>query len=343
MKVTTTEFGQGAQLFSLENNRGTILELSDFGARIVNFYLRVNNQQRNLILGFDSAEEYEQKDSYIGATIGRVAGRLSGSSYLVDGQHYHLTHNDGENCLHGGQKSVDSRIWHSRIDQGADRVTVHFSLLSQEGDNGFPGNLEMTVSHTLTNDDEWLIDYQGETDATTLFNPTNHVYFNLNQRITKGIGSHLLSIDADKYAILTETLIPTGELRAVDDTPFDFRELVPINQGLSSEYQQNKLVDGYDHPFLLNNNEVGPQVVLMDSQKQLKLEMRTDAPAVVVYTSNMIEEPVVMGDSLQVKHGGVTLETQQLPDAINHQRFGSIVLKPSEIFRSKTCFKVSVI
>lgn len=343
MKLTTTKFGEKAQLYTIENHRGTVLELSDFGARIVNLSMKVDQQQRDLVLGFDSAEEYEAKDSYIGATIGRVAGRLSGGSYQLAQQMYQLPQNDGLNCLHGGPKSVDCQIWQTSIEQREDRVTIHFRLVSRDGENGFPGNLDMTVSHTLTNEDEWHIEYQAETDAPTLFNPTNHVYFNLNQHRTEEIGSHLLSIDADVYGVLTENLIPTGELRAVQGTPFDFRgKAVAIDQGLKSDDLQNRLVDGYDHPFLLNENGIGPQVVLMDSQQLVKVEMMTDAPAVVVYTSNMVDEPVVMKDSFQVKHGGVTLETQQLPDAINHDNFGSIVLKPDHIFRSKTVFNLSV-
>lgn len=342
MNVKTRKFGKEASLYTLENDRGTVLELSDFGARIVNFYLNVNNQRRNLVLGFDSAEEYAEKDSYIGATIGRVAGRLSGSSYTLEGQRYPLFHNEGKNCLHGGAKSIDSRMWQTRIAEQEDQITLHFSLLSKDGDNGFPGNLDMTVSHTLTNDDQWIIDYWAKTDATTLVNPTNHVYFNLNQERTEGIGNHLLSLDADQYGVLTDTLIPTGELRQVEGTPFDFKQAVAINQGLRSDYEQNRLVDGYDHPFLLNKAS-GPQVTLMDSQRLLKLEMTTNAPAVVVYTSNMIDEPVRMKDSFQVKHGGVTLETQQLPDGINHPHFGSIVLQPNEIFESQTLFRVSLV
>ncbi|CZR07482.1 aldose 1-epimerase [Trichococcus flocculiformis] len=344
MRVKKSPFGQhGAYLYSIENDQGTVLEFSDYGARIVNVFVNMNGKHRNIVLGFDSAEEYALKDSYIGATIGRVAGRVSDASFHMDGKIYSLSKNDDTNCLHGGENSIDSQIWQTVIEEQEKRVTLRFSIISPAWDNGFPGNLEMTVSHTLTNDDQWIIEYQATTDKTTLFNPTNHVYFNLNQQTTDEIGNHFLSIAADKFGVLTDTLIPTGELRDVTGTPFDFRNPagIPINQGLNSNYEQNALVNGYDHPFILSENiQNSPQVVLENSQRNIKIEMSTDAPAVVIYTSNMVTYPIEMRDSFQVKHGGVTLETQILPDAVNQDGFGSTILKPTELFKSSTTFKI---
>lgn len=345
MRVKKLSFGQnGAYLYSIENDQGTVLEFSDYGARIVNLFVNMNGKKRNIVLGFESAEEYALKDSYIGATIGRVAGRISDATFHLDGEIYSLSKNDGTNCLHGGENSMDRRIWQTVIEEHEKRVTLHFSIISPDGDNGFPGTLEMTVSHTFTNDNQWIIEYQAITDKTTLFNPTNHVYFNLNQQTTDEIGNHFLSITADKFGVLTDDLLPTGELRDVTGTPFDFRNPAgtQINLGLNSNYEQNVLVNGYDHPFIFSEKIQNRfQVVLENSQRNIKIELSTDAPAVVIYTSNMVTYPIEMRDSFQVKHGGVTLETQILPDAVNQDGFGSTILKPTDVFKSSTTFKIA--
>lgn len=342
MEIKTSSFGKnGAQLFSLINDQGLILEVSNYGARVVNLFVPEKKGKRNLILGFDSAEEYAEKDSYIGATIGRVAGRISQGQFTLDQKSYQLPKNDGENHLHGGYESFDRQLWQAEIFENTEAVSVEFSLESPALENDYPGNVTIKVRHTLTNANQWQIDYSGVTDQVTLFNPTNHVYFNLNTETNQEIGNHRLTLAAEEFIVLTDELIPTGEKRPVKDTPFDFTDPsgTVIQRGFDSQDEQTTLVDGYDHAFLL---PVGETVKgqLTNSDGSIAVKLYTDAPSVVVYTSNAVVTPIPMRTSQQVYHGGITFETQGLPDAINHPDFGQIVLHPTEEFKSRTTFEI---
>lgn len=344
MKIKTYEFGMdGAVLYKINNENGLSLSVSNYGARVVDLIVDRGGQQQNLILGFESATEYSKKDSYIGASIGRVAGRISKGQFSLNEKSYLVSQNDNGNCLHGGINSFDQRLWESKVNELEDEVSIEFSLVSPDGDNGFPGNLKVSVTHTLTTEGIWKIDYQGTIDEESIYNPTNHVYFNLNTHLTEEIGNHFLFIQSDYFGVLNEEIVPTGELRSVTGTPFDFRDEIgtKVSQGFDSRYDQNVLVDGYDHPFLLNHRITGPQIKLVSADKHVSVEIETTEPSVVIYTTNMIEMPVKMRESYQVKHGGITFETQSLPDAINHEGFGSILISPEKPFSSTTTFKIT--
>ena len=345
MKIHTTTFGNNnEQLISITNANQLTLELSNHGARMVNLVLSLENERRNIILGFDSATEYDEKDSYIGASIGRIAGRIKDATFTLDGVPYHLEKNDGENNLHGGVNSFDRQIWDFEILEEEAQVQVVFSIDSPHLANGFPGNLQQKITYTLTDSNQIQIDYWAETDQKTVYNPTNHTYFNLNPSIDQEIGNHRLYLDASHFGVLSKDLLPTGELRGVIGTPFDFTAIegAAIAQGLSSDYEQNQLVDGYDHPFLFK--ESGLEQLkgrLVSEDKKVQVDLYTDRPAVVVYTTNLLESPVKMRDTYQVKHGGITLETQGLPDAMNQTGFGSVELTPEKAFESTTIFTIT--
>ena len=343
MKITKKTFGtNGAMLYTIDNEEGLSMSVTNYGARIVDLILQKNGKKQNLILGYQSADEYATKDPYIGATIGRVAGRIAKGQFVINEKQYTVSKNEESNCLHGGPQSFEARLWETFISESEDYISVKFQLISYDGDNGFPGELEAAVTHTLTTAGEWRIDYEGTVDQPSVYNPTNHVYFNLNPKLTEEIGNHYLMVKADKFAVLNDQLLPTGELRSVKGTPFDFNqhEGRQLSQGFNSEYEQNKLVNGFDHPFLLKDEE-GPKIKVTSADREITLEIDTTAPAVVIYTTNMLEKPVEMRDSFQVQHGGVTFETQLLPDAINHQGFGNIELEPNHPFTSTTVFKIS--
>ncbi|MHC5269845.1 aldose epimerase family protein [Enterococcus sp. LJL98] len=344
MKIHTRTFGKNnEQLISITNENQLTLELSNHGARMVNIFIPLQQERRNIILGFDSALEYDEKDSYIGASIGRIAGRIKDATFTLDGVEYQLEKNDGENNLHGGMNSFDRQIWDFEILEEEEQVKVVFSIDSHHLENGFPGNLEQKITYTLTNSNQIKIDYWAATDQKTVYNPTNHTYFNLNTSIDQEIGNHRLYLDASHFGVLAKDLLPTGELRDVTGTPFDFTvtEGAVIQQGFMSDYEQNELVDGYDHPFVFNQSELEQlKGRLVSEDKKVQVILYTDRPAVVIYTANMLEKPVEMRDTYQVKHGGITLETQELPDAMNQTGFGSVELIPERPFESTTIFEI---
>lgn len=340
MKMDVAEFGKnGEKLISLTNKNGLTLGLSNYGARIVNLIVPVGEEKRNIALGFDSVEGYQTIDSYIGATIGRVAGRISGATFELDGKVFELEKNNGDNNLHGGSNSFDQKIWaYEMIDE-----TVIFSIDSPSMENGFPGNLQQKISYTLTETNQVKIDYWAHTDERTLYNPTNHVYFNLNKTLAETIGNHRLYLDSDSFGSLSEAVLPTGEKVAVAGTPFDFNhpEGRLVEQGLTSAYEQNSLVNGFDHPFILNEGPLDQvKGTLSSAEGEIKINLYTDRPSVVVYTTNQLDAPVPMRGAFQVPHGGITLETQGLPDAINQEGFGDIVLDPAKDFESTTIFEL---
>lgn len=345
MKVTKKLFGaDGATLFVIENDHGLILEVTNFGARIVRFLVPTKTGELvNIVLGFDDEESYRQYDTYFGATIGRVAGRLAKGQYQGQAGVQHFDQNEGPNTLHGGANSFEVKRWETEIIEKPSEVTVIFSYRSPDGENGFKGNLKAKVAYTFNNQDEWRLDYEAETDQETLYNPTNHAYFNLSGSLSQPIDAHLLYVAADRYGVIDEESLPTGELRAVTGTAFDFTDESGrfLHDGFSQSDQQIALVSGYDHPFALSAPSIETcQARLTNEASGITLEMRTDSPAVVIYTTNIGEKEFPMFGETVSHHSGITLETQVLPDAINHQGFGTIKLEAGETFKATTVFSI---
>lgn len=343
MKINEQAFGQQAKLIVLENDNGFRLGVTDFGARIVDFWVPTASGEKNIVLGFDSAEEYQQKDCYIGATIGRVAGRITAGKFEINGVPYQAVTqpNQGNNTLHGGPNSFEEKYWSYETATHADRVEVTFSYESPDQENGFPGNLSVVVTYTLTQENEWRVSYQAKTDQATLFNPTNHVYFNLTGDVTTSVADHLLEIAADRFVVVDEQTTATGELRSVTDTPFDFQQEKQVGDVFTADYPQNRLVDGLDHPFVFREEAETPQVRLSSPTKDVVVEMTTTEPSVVIFTANFGENTPEMRGQKLANHGGITLETQVMPGAVEYEGFCDIILPPEAVFASTTRFKVS--
>lgn len=342
LKISNQKFGENAILYSLTNDNGLTMNVTDLGARIVDLIVPVNGEKRNIVLGFETGEEYLAKDMYFGATIGRVAGRIKHGSFSINDQNYQLPVSpENGHTLHGGAESFEAKIWEAEIEEKSNHISVAFSYVSSDGENGFPGELKAHVTYTLTNENEWIIDYQAETDQPTLYNPTNHVYFNLTGDVTQSVGEHGLFVDADRFAVVDSYTTVTGELRSVKETPFDFRKSKSMNQVFETSYDQNTLVNGLDHPFMLNQTGFNkPQAIITAPKKDLSVEMYTDQPAVVIFTAQFGENgPEVRGKKL-VNHGGLTLETQVSPGAIEFEDFGEIILYPENAYKSRTIFKI---
>lgn len=328
MKITIFPFGPSAQLYQLENDVGVKLSVTNFGARIVRLQLPVADQARDVVLGFDTVAGYLEKDHQMGATIGRVAGRIAEGTFKLGDQTVHTTLNENANTLHGGVDSFDMQYWTAKQQVSDDDIAVIFQHVSPAGDNGFPGQLTVTVTYRLDNDNNWRVDYHAQCDADTLFNPTNHVYFNLDGGPEHDISQQRLMIAADQFGPITSRQLTTGEQVSVTGTAFDFRTSQPLAQAFQSTAEQNQLVNGLDHPFFLNPVAAGrPQATLKSSDGQVAVDMTTSMPAVVVFTANFpAHMSVPMRGGYFGQHRGVTLEAQAAPGAERFKPFGNIEL-----------------
>lgn len=337
MHITEKEFGQGYRLITLENEAGFHLSATDLGARIVRL-----GKERELVLGFDSAEEYLTKDPYIGATVGRVAGRIENGHFSLGKMNYQVATDPlNGHCLHGGKPGFESKKWTYQIEETADTASIIFSTVSPDGEHGFPGNLTVEVRYTLTEENVWELTTRAISDQPTLFNPTNHVYFNLTGDVTQPIDHHQLWLNSSYYAPLRSDSIPTGEKVAVTNTAFDFQVAKTLDTVFSSNFDQKELFNGIDHPFFLDNSSLQERAARLTSPDGLiTLEVFTDASSIVIFTANFGEDTPEMHGKTLADHGGITFETQTAPGAEQFPAFGSISLTADQPYETTTRFKI---
>ncbi len=342
MEILTKPFGAQATSYTLINDHGVALSVTDFGARIVSLRVPLATGERELVLGFDSAEEYQQKDTFIGATIGRVAGRIAGAHWAHDGVDYQFEANENDNTLHSGVIGFDQRYWQPAPQVTATEARVVFTYVSEDGENGFPGQVTVNVTYALANDNVWRLTYEAVTDTPTLFNPTNHVYFNLTGDPSQSVAAHQLKIAADTFAPIGDKNLTTGEIRSVAGTSFDFRAAKPVGTTIESTDDQHQRVGhGLDHPFLLQDTQGAPQAELLSPDGLVRVAMTTTAPAVVVFTGNFgTDFTLPMRQSQLKNHGGITLETQAVPGAERFASYGDIVLTPASPYQQVTEFEL---
>lgn len=330
--------GKPVQLFTLTNN-GTQIKITNYGGTITSWVVPNKNGGRgNIVLGFDSLSGYLAKPPYFGATIGRYGNRIADAKFTLDGQTYQLAANNGKNTLHGGNKGFDKVVWDAApATDGTPSLTL--SYLSKDLEEGYPGNLKTTVKFTLTGDNELQIEYNAETDKATPVNLTNHSYFNLSGDPTNTILNHVLWIDANKYTPVDTTLIPTGELKSVKGTPFDFTTPHQIGERIA------QVPGGYDHNYVLNKNGSDMQLVAwaQDSATGRKLEVYTTEPGLQFYSGNFLDGTIHNRDGKPIpKYGALCLETQHFPNSPNQASFPSTILKPGEKYHTVTKYKVTV-
>ncbi|MCM3588233.1 galactose mutarotase [Mesobacillus maritimus] len=335
--------GQTVTAYTLVNDHGMEVTSLDYGCIISRIIVPdQKGTKENVILGFDTVDDYVNHSPYFGAVIGRVAGRISGAEFELDNQVYQLDQNDGKNHLHGGKIGFDKIIWKTEVVEKADSVALVFTYLSKDGEEGYPGNVNMKVTYTLTNDNEFQLAYEGVSDQRTLLNVTNHTYFNLSGDLKREILDHVLTVNSNQFAELDSELIPTGELLAVEGTPFDFTAGRKIKDGVESQHPQNVLAGkGYDHPFVLGENQ-HEQIVLKDETSGRTLIVETDQPAVVLYTGNQLEGDFEIRGVKARKYLGLCLETQGMPDAIHQPNFPSVILNKGETYQAKTKWRFTV-
>jgi aldose 1-epimerase len=331
--------------FTLTNNNGMSVVLSNFGATIIS----INTPDKNgkivdVIGGYDTLESYIEADGYQGAIIGRVGNRICEGKFTLDGIDYNLYINNGPNHLHGGKIGYDKRVWNVLSTNDSDEPSIKFFLLSKDGEEGYPGNLSITITYSLSNEGALSIRYEATTDKKTIINLTNHTYFNLGGCDSGKIHDHILWLDADTYLPTDDSLIPTGEIRSVEGTPFDFR--LPKKIGRDINLQNNDLViaGGYDHCLNFVGGETdAPKLrakVIHETSGRI-MEMYTNQPCVQFYSGNFLgnEKYPFKNNCVQNKQIAFCLETQHMPDAINHDNFTSVILNPEEKYDYTTIYK----
>ena len=347
VSVTATDFGTApdgdARLFTLTNGNGMEVDITNYGGIIT--AIRVPDRDGNIddvALGFPTLEGYLGEDPYFGAIIGRYGNRLGDATFTVDGESYTLAKNDGPNSLHGGPGGFHTKIWEATEMEDDDVAGVSLHRVSPDGEEGFPGNLDVTVTYTLTEDNELRIEYAATTDKATPVNLTNHSYFNLSGGGT--ILNHELTIDADAYTPVNQTLIPTGELREVEGTPFDFREATAIGERIEAEDEQLGFGQGYDHNWVLNSDagELTTAATLYDPASGREMEVLTTEPGIQFYSGNFLNGSFTGKDSTAYGlRTGLCLETQHFPDSPNQEGFPSTILEPGDTYSSETVYRFS--
>jgi aldose 1-epimerase len=331
--------GREAHLYTLTNKSGMQVAITDFGGTVVS--IKVPNREGKMgdvVLGYDSVEGYENGTASIGATTGRYANRIGGGKFTLDGKVTTLTKNNGENHLHGNFNKV---LWEVA---GATGSSLHLHYMSKESDEGYSGNLSVDVVFTLTNSNELKIDYSATTDKKTVFNPTNHSYFNLSDTVGSVLG-YELQVNASKVTPTDKGQIPTGEFKSVEGTPFDFRKPTVIGARIDADDEQMKFGAGYDHNWVLDPVAHGKPALaatLYDPSSGRVLETYTTEPGLQVYTGNFLDEKKGKGGAVYHRREAVCLETQHYPDSPNHPEFPTTVLAPGEKFKSETIYKFSV-
>lgn len=338
--------GQPVDLYVLRNKSGAEVSITNYGGAVVS--LKVPDRSGKLadvVLGYDTADGYVNDKSYFGALVGRYGNRIGHAQFVLEGKTYTLAKNNGENSLHGGIKGFNKAVWTAKILSTKGGQSLELSYLSKDGEEGFPGNLKVTVIYTLTDASALKIEYSATTDKKTVVNLTSHSYFNLAGQGSGDILGHQLMIQADKFTPVDASLIPTGEFRDVAGTPFDFRKPTAIGARIEQDDEQLKLGGGYDHNFVVRRSaDAGESLAarVVEPATGRLLEVWTTEPGVQFYTGNFLDgkTPGKSGVTYP-RRNAFCLETQHYPDSPNQPKFPSVILNPGERYHTITTYKFS--
>ena len=339
----TTKDGQKVDLYTLTNANGLVAKISNYGGTVTELW--VPDRDGNLgdiVLGFDNLKDYEEKSPYFGCLIGRYGNRIGKAKFTLDGTTYKLNANDGKNHLHGGVKGFDKVVWEAEPVQNSNGVGLTLHYLSKDMEEGYPGNLDVTVVYTLTHKDELKIDYTATTDKPTVCNLTNHNYYNLAGQGVCSNSENQLYINADYFTPVDEGLITTGELRPVKGTPFDFTRLTAIGERIDSNDTQMKYGGGYDHNWVLNKK--GKKMTLAAKVYEPTtgriMIISTTEPGLQFYSGNFLDGTLVGKNGKVYKHRyAYCLETQHYPDSPNKPEFPTTMLRPGQTYKTTTVHK----
>jgi len=337
--------GKTVNAYTLTNDKGMEATVINYGAILQS--LKVPDRDgkiADVVLGYDTLEPYFDNPCYFGATVGRNANRIKDAVFTLDGKEYKLPVNDGPNNLHSDyDHGMHKRFWEAQVEEGSNSIV--FYLREEDGQNGFPGNLEMTVTYRLTQENELLIAYHGVSDKKTVINCTNHSYFNLAGHDSGDIYDQKIRIKASRYTTVVEGAIPTGEWAKVTGTPFDLRELTSIGEHIDDDFEQLKLTGGYDHNFCVDNADhtVREIAVAVDEKSGRQMTVLTDLPGVQFYAGNYIDNISGKSGAVYNKRNAFCLETQYFPDSVNQEGFERPVFDAGKEYSSSTIYKFSVI
>lgn len=334
--------GKDIYLYTLENGSGTSVSVMTLGATIRNIWLKdKNGVTADVITGYDRAEDYPVAGGYSGAVVGRVCNRIANARFTLDGEEYVLYANDGKHQLHGGKEGFCFKVWDAEASEG-DEPSLKLTYLSPDGEESYPGNLIATATYTLKKDGALAVDFSAVTDKATVVSMTSHAYYNMGGYASGTVDDHVLWVDADCINEIDTELIPTGRFLPVDNTPYDLREPTRLGGVLESDEPMIKFLGGLDNNYVINNadGKIKKVAYLEDTVSGRYVEVYSDQPCIQIYTSNMIDvEDVPFKNGVkQYKHCAVCLETQKMPDSVNHPEFTSVVLRPGERYEAKTVY-----
>jgi len=334
--------GKETELFTLENKSGLKALITNYGGRLVSLYVPdAEGNLTDVVAGFSSVEGFQNSaEPYFGATVGRVGNRIAKGKFELEGKTYTLFTNNGPNTLHGGKKGFQDVVWDAKQ---INEHTLELHYLSKDMEEGFPGNLDVTVTYDLQDDNGLKISYLAKTDKTTVVNLTNHAFFNLNGEASGSILDHIVQINADKYTPVDSTLIPTGKIESLAGTPLDFRKPEKIGARINDKNQQLINGDGYDHNYVLNKVDNSMPVATVSGDKSgIVMQVYTDQPGLQFYSGNFMKSKNVMkGNHKDDYRTAFALETQHFPDSPNQPSFPSITLKPGTVYQTATTYKFS--
>ena len=336
-----TSDGAPIEEYTLVNENGVVAKFITLGGTLRELWVPDRNGVLgDVVLGFDTVADYETRSPYFGCITGRYANRIAKGKFTVDGNSYTLAINNPPNALHGGFKGYDKVVWKATTHYTPDGPAITFTYRSHDGEEGYPGNLDIKVTYTLTNEDEVRIDYWAVTDKPTVVNLTNHSYFNLAGAGSGTILDHELMIVADNYTPADDTLIPTGEIAPVAGTPLDFTKPTKVGARID-EVRKRPTFRGYDHNFVLNSQDgsLALAATLYDPSSGRAMDVLTTEPGVMLYTGNWLDLKGAKGGKDYVENGGLCLETQHYPDSPNHPNFPSVILRPGETYKTTTVYK----
>lgn len=340
-----TAEGAAVDRFTLRNSHGMAVSLITYGATVTELWVPDRDgDAADIVLGFDNLAQYESESPYFGCTVGRVAFRIVGGEFTLNGKAYRLTlNNQGLHHLHGGTKGFSKAVWNAEPEERSDAVAIRLTHLSPDGDQGYPGNLQVTAVHSLTEQNELRIDYTATTDQPTPINLTHHGYFNLAGAGSGDVLGHVVRIDADQYSVTDQDLCPTGELAPVKGMPLDFTRPTPIGARVG---KPDGVADGYDLAYLQrpSGGELACVAMVEEPRSGRRMEVLTGEPAIIFYTGQYLNGTLKgKHGATYSKHAGLCLEPGRLPDSVHHKRFPSVILEPGQTYHHTCVYRFLLI
>lgn len=347
LKESFGEFeGKNVDIYTLRNSNGLEVKITNYGGIVTSIMVPDKNGKfDDVVLGYNNLQDYIDNNNYFGAIVGRYANRIGNAKFSLNGKEYELTRNNWNNILHGGVKGFDKVLWDAGPVVGENSQSLRLNYMSRDGEEGFPGNLNVTVVYTLSNDNSLSIYYTAETDKPTVVNLTNHTYWNLAGEGSGDILGHRLMLNAETFTPADRGSIPTGEFRSVEGTPMDFRKPTAIGDRIDSDYEQLKFSRGYDHNWVLNStdsDDPAPAATVYDPVSGRYMEVYTTEPGIQFYSGNFVNVSAGKSGKPYRPRGALCLETQHYPDSPNRPEFPSVVLNPGEEYNTYTTYRFSV-